>query len=66
MSGYTEEDPEFNVVYNLNEYADRHPEFNSAFLDGVIKFYECQKYITQAQLDVLNKISRDVLKKIEG
>lgn len=56
---YDEEDEEFNIFFELNEYADCTPSFKSPFLDGVRDFYYRAGFITFDQLFGLRKMYKD-------
>lgn len=61
---YYENDDRLDVLYRLNEYADRTPSFNNKFLDGCTKQLERNGYLSENQLFVLDEIYSNVSNKI--
>jgi hypothetical protein len=59
---FYENDPELNVIYLLNEHADRTPTFNTKFLDGCERMLTQNGYLSEKQVLVLNEIYSKIKK----
>ncbi len=53
---YEEGDEEVKIFWRLIRYANFHPEFNRDFIDKIYDFYEKNGYISDGQMEVLNRI----------
>lgn len=56
MIKYTDEDKETLVLSRLIRYADHHADFDRTFIDKIYDFMELNDYISDGQLQVLNRI----------
>lgn len=56
MKKYSENSHEVLILANLMEYASRHEEFDSSYVEKVYNFLDKNRYITQHHLDELHKI----------
>lgn len=51
-----EDDPQIDILFILNEYADKNPEFESKFLDGVDAYFSRENKITDSQFEKLKQV----------
>ena len=59
MKTYTYEDEETAVLDRLIRHADHNRSFNRTYVDKIYEFMLDNEYITEAQLQTLNKICYD-------
>jgi hypothetical protein len=63
MKKYYEHDHEVLILSNLMEYASRHRDFDSGYVEEVYNFLDKNRYITDTQLHELQKISSKIINK---